>query len=134
MSDLKFNMSKKSTEVVDNIDMIADGRETVNFRKALTNEEIQSLKNEYFETSLKIKSIENEVKELNKRKKEYKEEATEYQNQVTSGGEDIQINDAFFRDDYDNNIRKYYDPVTHELAYSRKLKATENQLRLTKSM
>lgn len=40
----------------------------------------------------------------------------------------------FFIDDYENNIRKYYDPVTHEFVYSRKLKVSENQLRLTKSM
>lgn len=36
------------------------------------------------------------MKELNKQKKELKKEALEYQNQVVSGGEDVQIDKALF--------------------------------------
>lgn len=57
MSNLKWNILGKSTEVVDNIDLVADGRETVNFRKALTNEEIQSLKSKFFEKVLKSNQL-----------------------------------------------------------------------------
>lgn len=119
---------------IDNIEAVADGRETINFRNEMTAEEIVKLKDAYFEENLKIKNLQQEIKELNSQKREMLKQAAEYQDTFTSGGKDVQIEKAFFIDNHSRNVREYYHPVSHEKVYERKLKISENQLRISQSM
>jgi cell division septum initiation protein DivIVA len=119
---------------VQNIRNMADGQEKIINKTEYTPDEIRSWEIKTFENIKLTRALNRQIKDLNSQKKQFLAENESLYDKLEAGFKEETV-DAFYIDNFDTNMREYYN-VDGEIIQQRALKHSEknHQLKITKAM
>lgn len=119
---------------ISNIRTMCDGQEKIITKTEYNPDEIRSWEIKSFENIKISRAIKRQVRELNAQIKNYTSENEALFDKLELGYKEETV-DAFYIDNYDTNMREYYNDMG-ELIQERALKHSEKrqQLKLTQAM